>query len=273
MKISTMGRAATLLFAVAVLAGCATEPTVPPAARSELAPEGKLRVGLLVTNRVFVSKDGAAGDMQGVAVELGRALAKQLGVPFEPVRYEAIAKLVDGAKSREWDIAFMGFEQERTAVVDFSAPYLELGSGYLVPAGSAIRRIGDIDKPRQRIGTANLSAQERHLSGSIKQAQVVRYSGATNKDGLQLLSSGKIDALAGNRLTLLQIAEKDSGFRVLEGQFAPVFHTLAVPKGKPAGAAYVMGFIEGAKASGLVRQAIDRAQLKGVEVAAASSPK
>jgi polar amino acid transport system substrate-binding protein len=266
-----MGRAAALLFAFTVLT--ATAQTVPPAARSELAPGGKLRVGLLVTNPVFVSKDGAPGEMRGVAVELGRELAKQLGVPFEPVRYDVVAKLVDGAKSREWDVAFLGFEKERAALMDFTAPYLETGSSYLVSAGSPIKVIGDVDKPGHRIGASDRSAQERYLTGNLKQAQLVKYSGAAGKEGVQLLSSGKVHALAGNRVTLTEIAAKIPGSRVLEGQFAPVLHVLGVAKGRPAGAAYAKEFIEQAKASGLVRQAIDRAQLKGVKVAAASSSK
>lgn len=271
MKVSTMGRAAALLFAFTVLT--ATAQTVPPAARSELAPGGKLRVGLLVTNPVFVSKDGAPAEMRGVAVELGRELAKQLGASFEPIRYDSIAKLLDGAKARDWDVAFLGYEAERAALVDFSAPYLELGSTYLVPAGSSLRSVGDVDKSGHKVGAGDRSAQERYLSRSLKQAQLVKYSGAAGTEGAQLLSSGKIDALAGNRLTLMEIAAKLSGSRVLEGQFAPVLHVLGVAKGRPAGATYAREFIERAKASGLVGQAIDRAQLKGVKVAAASSSK
>jgi polar amino acid transport system substrate-binding protein len=263
---------AALLVVAAFFAGSVSAQTVPPAARSELAPGGKLRVGLLVTNPVFVSKDGTPAEMRGVAVELGRELAKQLGASFEPIRYDSIAKLLDGAKARDWDVAFLGFDAERATLVDFSAPYLELGSTYLVLAGSALRSVGDVDKPGHRIGTNDRSAQERFLTRNIKQAELVRF-GPITQEGPTMLSSGKIHALAGNRVALIELSGKIPGSRVLEGQFAPVLHVIGVPKGKPAGAAYAMGFIEGAKASGMVRQAIDRAQLKGVEVAAASSPK
>lgn len=59
--------------------------SMPPAARSELAPTGKLRVGLILSNQVLVSKDPQTGELRGVTVSLGRALAKRLEVPFEPV--------------------------------------------------------------------------------------------------------------------------------------------------------------------------------------------
>jgi len=259
-----------MLFAFAVLAACTTAPTVPPAARSELAPTGKLRVGLIVENPVFVTKDGPAGDMRGVAVELGRELAKQLGVPFEPVRYDSAAKLVDGAKARDWDVAFLGFDQERTAYMDFTAPYLELGSTYLVPAGSQIRTLGDVDKPGNRVAVSQRSVQDRFLTQNLKQVQLIRIS-SLGSEGLQLLNSGKVHALAGNRITLLGLAAKTPGSRVLEGNFAPARHTLGVAKGRPAGTAYAKEYIEHAKTSGLVQQAIDRAALRGVNVAPLAS--
>lgn len=264
------GRAAVMFFAVALLSACATAPTAPPAARSELAPTGKLRVGLLVQNPVFVTRDGPVGEMRGVAVELSRELARQLGVTFEPVRYDSIAKLIDGAKTRDWDVAFLGFEQERTVFMDFTAAYLELGNSYLVPAGSQILTIGDVDKPGHRVGVTQRSVQDRYLTKSLKQAQLVRISSA-GSEGTQLLSTRKAHAVAGNRVVLLELAAKVPGSRVLDGSFSSARHALAVAKGRPAGTAYAKEFIEHAKASGSVQQAIDRAELRGVNVAARAS--
>ena len=261
--------AAALLVAVAFFASGASAQSVPAAARSELAPGGKLRVGLLVTNTVFVAKDGSAAEMRGVAVDLSRELAKRLGATFEPVRYDSVGKLIDGTKAGEWDIAFLGFEKERAAHLDFTAPYLELPNTFVVPAGSPIKTIADIDKPGHRIGTADRSAQDVYLTRTLKQAQLVRTTSGIGKEGVQLLSSGKVDAVAGNRITVLEIASKVSGSRVLDGQFNPTLHTLAVAKGRPAGLAYAKEFIEQAKAGGMVQKAIDAAALRGVTVAAA----
>lgn len=263
---SKKARAAVLLFTVVVLAACASAPTVPPAARSELAPTGKLRVGLLSRNPVFVTRDGPVRDMRGIAVDLGRELARQLGASFEPVRYDTVAKLIDGAKAGDWDVAFLGYEAERVAWMEFTAPYLELGSSYLVPAGSPIESIADIDGPGYLIGTSDQGALERYLRRNLKRAQLLRLSSVAT-EGAQLLSSGKVHALAGNRLTLLQVATKLPNSRILEGYFAPVHHVLAVAKGRPAGAEYAKEFIEYAKSSGLVQRAIDHAGLPEVTVA------
>jgi len=255
----------SLLFALAMLSACATAPTPPAAARSELAPTGKLRVGLLVANPVFVTKDGPAAEMRGIAVDLGRGLAQQLGVAFEPVRYQSIGKMLEGAKTRDWDVAFLGFEPARAADMDFAGAYLEHGNSYLVPAGSQIRTIGDADKSGHRIAVSQRSVQDTYLTGNLKRAELIRVS--TASEGAELLNSGKVQALSGNRTVLLALAAKVSGSRVLDGNFSVTQHALAVAKGRPAGTAYAKEFIEHAKASGLVQQGIERAELRGVNVA------
>jgi polar amino acid transport system substrate-binding protein len=59
---------------------------------------------------------------------------------------------------------------------------------------------------------------------------------------------------------------------VLEDRFHAIFSALVVPKGQAGRLAYVSGFIEDAKASGLVQQAIERAGLRGVQVAPPGHP-
>jgi polar amino acid transport system substrate-binding protein len=264
-------RAAAVLFTFALLSAHATAQTALPAARSELAPGGKLRVGLLVRNPVFVSKDGTAGDMQGIAVDLGRELAKRLGVAFEPVRYQAIEAMLAGAKGREWDVAFLGFDPARTADMDFSAPYLEVGNTYLVPAGSPIKSFADADKAGYRLVVAQRSITDLHLSKTLKQAELVRV--AVVQTSGELLTSGKAHAVVGNHVTLAAMAEKVPGSRLLEGSFYGTAQALGIAKGRPAGSKYAGEFIENAKATGFVQQAIQRSSLRGLTVAAPASGK
>jgi polar amino acid transport system substrate-binding protein len=256
----------SLLFAVAVVSACATAPTPSSTARSELAPTGKLRVGLIVGNPAFVIKDGSAAEMRGVSIDLGRALAEQLGVAFEPVRYQSAAKIWEGARAGEWDIAFLGLDPARAADMDFTGPYLEVGTTYLVPAGSKIRTIADADQPGYRIAVSQRSVQDIWLTRNVKRAELLRIQTVAG-EAPELLSSGKAHAVSGNRLTLLELAAKVPGSRLLDENFQVTQHALAVAKGRPAGAAYAKEFIEYAKASGQVQQAIQRAELRGVNVA------
>jgi polar amino acid transport system substrate-binding protein len=96
-----------------LLAGCSNIPPVPPIARAELVPNGKLRVGLIMSNQVLVSKDARTGDIRGVTVDLGKTLAQRLGVPFEAVQYPNPVALVKSFNEDEWDIAFLAYDPSR----------------------------------------------------------------------------------------------------------------------------------------------------------------
>jgi polar amino acid transport system substrate-binding protein len=257
------------LFAVALLSACASVPPAPtPEARSQLAPGGKLRVGLLVTNPAFVSKDGAPNEMQGVGVELARELAKQLNVAFEPVRYKNIALLLDGAKRAEWDVAPVGYSPERTADMDFTTLYAVGESKYLVPNASSIRSVADVDKPGHRVAVGLRSAQDAYLTGNLKRAEVVRTK--VLSEALELMKSGKAQAYlsAGAIMTDEWLAKRPE-FRMVEGGVKVGGTALAVAKGRPAGTAYAKDFVEYAKASGFVEQSIERNGLRTATVAPA----
>lgn len=259
----------SLVFAIAILSACATAPTPSSTARSELAPTGKLRVGLIL-NPAFVTKDGSAAEMRGVAVDLGRELARQLGAAFEPVRYQSAIRIWEGAKAGEWDIAFLGFDPARSADMDFAGAYLEIGTTYLVLAGSKIRTIADADQPGQRILVGQRSVQDIYLTGNLKRAELLRVL-AVGSEAAELLSAGKVQAVSGNRMFLSELAAKIPGTRILDENFSVTRHALAVGKGRPAGMAYAREFVEHAKTTGLVEQSIRRNALRGVNVAPRAS--
>src|ERR1700694_4125669 len=85
-------------------AGIQTPPT--PEARQALAPTGKLRVGLQLGSPHNVIRDPVSGEMKGVVFDLGKELARRMGVPFEPVLYPSVGALLDSGKAGAWDIAF-----------------------------------------------------------------------------------------------------------------------------------------------------------------------
>jgi len=260
-------RHALLLLLLTALTACATGLSkLSPVVLDELAPTGKLRVGLILANPVLVKKDAGTGELHGVAVDLGRAAATQLGVPFVPVGYPTVAKLVESAKSGDWDIAFLAVDPTRAADMDFTAPYMEVDNTYLVPANSPIRHIADVDQPGIRIAVPQKSAPDLYLSRTLKHAQLIRGAGGA-ASAFEMLSSGKADAFAENRQLLTNAAARLPGARVLEGRFSAVQHGIAIAKGRAEGAAYMRAFVEQAKVSGLVTRAIEQAKLVGVNVA------
>ncbi len=238
---------------------------VSPETRAALAPTGKLRVAF-ISAAIYATKDPATGELKGVAVDLGKELARRVGVPFDAVLYTGNPGMIAGAKSGEWDVALTGIVPEREAVMDFSAPYMELEHGYLVPPKTSIATASDVDKPGVRVGVLERSGTDIHLSRTLKNATLVRTKSVAELEALG--GTGKADVISIGKPGLFAMAAKQRGSRVLDGRILVEPIGMGVPKGRNAAASvYVAGFVEEAKAQGLVKSAIERAGLRGVVVA------
>src|SRR3954467_14562081 len=249
-----------------LLMGCAGIGTTPaPEARQALAPSGKLRVALQLANPLNVVRDSASGEMTGVGFDLGKELARRIGVPFEPVLYPSVGALLESGKSGAWDVAFVGFSAARAKEWDFSALHVEVEFGYLVPGGSSLSTMADVDRPGIRLAVQEKSGPDNFYSGTLKHVVVVRA--ATNPDALEALKSGRADVMGSIKPILFEMSKHLPGSRVLDGRPGIDPHAMAMPKGRNPGVAYARQFIEDAKSEGLVKAAIERAGLRGVIVA------
>jgi polar amino acid transport system substrate-binding protein len=239
-----------------------------PEVRSQLAPTGTLRVGINMSNFLLTRKDPATGEPAGVAVDLGRELGRRLGVPVSIHPYPNPGALADAATSGAWDVGFLGAEPQRAAEIDFTAAYVEIEATYLVPPGSPLTTVDEVDREGVRIAISGKSAYDLYLTRNLKHAQLMREQGADN--AFKRFVSDKLEALAGLRPRLLTDHDNLSGSRILDGNFMAVQQAAGTPKGRPAGARYLREFIEDIKASGLVAQAIERNSVRGLTVAAAA---
>lgn len=249
-----------------LLTGCASIHTAPtPEERQALAPTGKLRVGLYLGNPLSVVRDSASDEMKGVGFDLGKELARRMGVPFEPVVHPSVRALLDSGKSDGWDIASIAFSPARAKDMDFTAPHLEVELGYLIPGGSSISTMADVDRPGIRVAIQEKGLADIFLSRTLKNAVVVRASSIAAT--LEILKSGRADVFAGNKPSLFELLNQVPGFRVLDGRFNADPVAMAIPKGRDLGIAYARKFVEDAKSEGLVKAAIERAGVRGVVVA------
>jgi polar amino acid transport system substrate-binding protein len=238
---------------------------VSPEVRSQLAPSGTLRVGLNMSNFLLTATDATTGKPKGLAADLGHELGRRLGVPVELVPYPNPGALGDAAKSGAWDVGFLGAEPQRAKEIDFTAAYVEIEATYLVPAGSPIKTIAEVDRPGVRIAISDRSAYDLYLTRELKHAQLVRERGDAI---LTRFLSDKLDAMAGLRPGLMKDQAKAPGSRILDGNFTAVQQAAGTPKGRPAGAKYLKEFIEDVKASGLVAKTIEKHNVRGLNVAA-----
>ena len=250
------GLAAVLLLAAALLASCATVPTVPPKARSELAPTGKLRAAINFGNPVLAQRDQASGEPRGVSVDLAGELARRLGVPVELVTYNSAGKVFEALKTGAWDIAFLAIDPARATEIAFTAPYVIIEGIYLVPADSPLRSIQDIDREGVRVAVGNKSAYDLYLTRTLKRAQLVRVP--TSAEALDVFLKDKLEAAAGVKQPLLQFAKIHPNVRVIDGRFMVIEQAMGTPKGREAGLLYLREFIEEMKASGFVARGLEK---------------
>jgi polar amino acid transport system substrate-binding protein len=230
---------------------------------AELAPKGVLRAGINLSNFLLVTGRAANGDPQGIAPDMAGEIAARLKVPLQLIPYESPGKLADAVA--DWDVGLIGAEPARAAQIAFSAAYLEIEATYLVPAGSSIRSVDEVDRKGVRIAVADRSAYGLYLDRSIKNAELMRVAGLDAS--YELFVREKLDALAGLRPRLLKDVQKLPGARILEGRFTTVQQAVGTPKARVASAAFLAAFAEEAKASGLVARLIERHGVRGVTVA------
>lgn len=232
---------------------------------AELAPTGILRAGVNLSNFLLVTGRSASGDPEGVSPDLARAVADRLGVPVRYVTYPHPKELADAAGTDAWDIGLIGAEPARAEKIAFTAAYAEIESTYLVPAGSPLKAIADVDRPGIRIAAAAGSAYDLWLTRHIAQAELVRADSI--EASFELFVDGKLDALAGLRPRLISDVERLQGARILEGRFAAVQQAIGTARANGAGTAFLRDFVEEAKRSGLIATLIETHRVQGLSVA------
>jgi polar amino acid transport system substrate-binding protein len=252
---------------VLLLAAAAGDARAETAATKELAPTGKLRVGIAIapTPSAFFAVKGADGQPRGVSVALGKALAAKLGVPIEFVVYPNSGALTEAGESGAWDVSLMPVDDERRKKVAFGTAYNRFESTYLVRAGSTVQSLAELDRAEMRLLGVENTTTIRAAQRALKVAKMIPVR--TVDEAAEMIRAGKADALALSRSSLKGLAPKLPGTRILDGHFHATSTAVAVPKNSTAALAYVSAFVEEAKASGLVRRAFDEVGLKDAVVA------
>jgi polar amino acid transport system substrate-binding protein len=233
----------------------------------QLAPTGKLRAGIVASPAasVFFAIKQTNGGVHGVTVDLMHAFAEAVGLPLTLQVYDNSGQVTDAVAGGACDVAFMPRDAEREKKVDFGPAYFLISSTYLVPAGSAIKSIDEINRPGVRVvGISNTttvrSARRTAPHASVEEVPSVELM-------TEMAAAGKGDAFALTHDSFAGLLPKLPGARVLAGHFQQTGIAIAVPKGRPAALKIVSAFMDDAKKSGLVRRALDRAGFTGADVA------
>ena len=200
-----------------------------------------------------------------MAPDLAHEVAMRLGVPVKYLPFKSPGELADAADKDIWDIGLIGAEPQRAEAIAFTPAYAEIQATYLVPSGSALKTIADIDSAGVRIAVTARTAYGLWLDRNIKHAELIRSE--TLDSAYEQFVSGKLSALAGLKPRLLSDLEKLRGARILDGRFTTVQQAIGTPRKNATGAAFLRDFVEEAKASGLVARLIEWYKVHGLSVA------
>lgn len=233
----------------------------------ELAPNGELRGGVVVApaaSAFFAVRD-QKGEPRGVTVDLLRAFAEKLSLPLALQTYDNSGQVTDAVAKADCDVAFMPQDAERAKKVEFGPAYYLIESTYLVPAGSAIQSIEEVNRPGVRIVAIANTTTMRSARRTAPQASVEEVASVDRMT--EMARQGDGDAFALSRDSFVGLLPKLPGARVLPGRFQEVGIGVAVPKGRPGALKLVSGLLQDAKKDGVVRRALDAAGFIDAEIA------
>ncbi len=235
---------------------------------AQLAPTGVLRAGINMSNFLLVSGQSPSGDPVGVSPSMAAALAARLGVPVKYVPFASPGKLADAAGTDSWDVGLIGAEPARAEKIAFTAAYAEIQACYLVPAGSPLSNLAEVDQPGIRIAVSARSAYDLWLTRNIKHATLVRGEGIDAT--FTMFKAGGFDVLAGLLPRLLEDVVALPGARIISEPFTAVQQAIGTARANTAAAAFLHDFVEEAKASGMVGGFIVQHNIRGLSVAPAA---
>jgi polar amino acid transport system substrate-binding protein len=254
------------LAGIALVAAMMVGPASADALKAEIAPTGKLRVaiGISPAGGAYWSTKTESGGYAGVPVDLGKAMAEQLGVPVEYVAYPNSGQITDSAGKGDWDITFLPRDPERETRMSFGPIYEVADATYIIKAHSPITDFKSLDQAGVKVAAVNNTTTMRGAIAHLKKAEVTGYQ--TYDEIFGLLKTGEIDAFALSRDQLNAMARKLPGSHVLDETFKQTVTAVAVPLNHPQSLAFATKFMTDAISNGMLRKAYDANGLKDTPV-------
>ena len=206
-------------MALAVVACGAKEDAETPA-------EGK-EVLVMATNAEFPPYEFYEGQkIVGIDAEIAAAVAEKLGceLKIEDMAFDSIIAAVSSGKA-DFGLAGMTVTEKRLESVNFSDTYAHATQVVIVPEGSAITGVADLDG--KKIGV-QLGTTGDLYAGEIADATIERYN--KGFEAVQALSQGKIDAvIIDNEPAKVFVAENE-GLVLLDEAFTEEDYAMAIAK-------------------------------------------
>lgn len=236
-------------------------PEVIAKARSELAANGTLRVGVYRGSPSSYLQGTEHEYDRGVGFLLGRSVADALGVAFQPIVFPKNADVLVAVEASEVDLVFTNATPARARFIEFTDALVDVEKSILVPGNSPFVELATVKERPMRIGINVGSSTGVELKPEYPLANLVPI--ATLDEAARLLSTGQLDGFATNKAILFELADQVPGSRVLPGAWGHEHFALGTPRGRIAGREFLLRFATLAKSNGRLCEAVAVSRLRG----------
>lgn len=240
-----------------------------------IAPGGTLRAAYIESNLAQMARDPATGAFRGVSADIARELGRRAAVPVTITPVPTAAAVLESVRSGAADIGFVAPNPARMGVVAYTQTYMLVGQSFLVPDGSAITAVAQVDAPGNVVGANTDDSVSTYMKQNFKHATVRETPDTSIEIGARWLTEGTIVAFAGNRQRLgvsaAALARRGiGGIHLLPDNLYGVPQTIAVSTQRGALLAALNAALDDMRASGFLARAVAGSGADGIEVAPAA---
>jgi glutamate transport system substrate-binding protein len=224
---------------------------------AELQDKGEVTIGVKFDVPPFGFKNPQTGEVEGFDVDLGKAIAEDLGVQpkfIEAISDNRIPFLVDGTV--DLILSTMTITKERELEIDFSIPYYIAGGRVLVPEDSDVRGVDDLEG--KRVCTAR---------GSTYQQTIVKENVAPDADlrlvdtyseCFELIQNGAVDAVSTDNVILTGMIVQDPSLKMVGEEFTTEPYGVGIAQGDTEFKEFVDGVVAEYKEDGRWEEAYQK---------------
>tara|TARA_B100000131_G_scaffold227954_1_gene219636 strand:+ start:688 stop:1410 length:723 start_codon:yes stop_codon:yes gene_type:complete len=224
-----------------------------------IAPKNVLRIGINMSNFLLVNKDSTFSKPEGLSPEIGKLLAKELGINYEFVTFKNPGLLADAIDYDKWDVGNFAFEKKRAEIIDFSNPYVNIDANFLLRKNSEINQNNDVDNKNNKIAVVNRSAYDLWLSDNYKKAKIIRAK--TIIETHNLFYNQDVNILAGLKPKLLEELNNNNEFKLIDEPFTFIKQSIGIKKGKPKAIDFINNFVSKIIKDGTIKSILEKYKL------------
>ena len=221
-----------------------------------LAPDGRLRAAINLSNFLLVPRVLADGTPTGTSPDVAARIARELDVECEFICFQRPGFIADAVDSDQWDIGNIADEPARAAVMDFTNPYALIDAHFLVREDSKLGQYRDVDKNETTIAVLERSAYDLWLTENLRYATIMRASSMV--EARELFSKGVVTVLAGLKPALMEEVANNPLYRVLEPSFTAIRQAVGIKRGGPETLEFLNNIIIEMISTGFIEDSLER---------------